>query len=66
MENGATAFEASCTNNNLPCFMSGEMKMKDTEMTNLAKVECEGLFGDEVDSKVVKKYVLFQKQNKAL
>lgn len=66
MKNGATALDVSCPNNTLPCSMSGEMKTKDTEMSNLAKVECEGLFGDDVDFKVVKKHVLYQKQNKDL
>lgn len=35
-------------------------------MSKLVKVECEGVFSDEVDCKVSKKHVLFQKQNKHL
>ncbi|XP_074325550.1 kinesin-like protein KIN-14F [Apium graveolens] len=65
MKNVATALNVSCTNNILPCPMSGEMT-SGTEMSELVKVECKGVFSDEVDSKVLKKHVLFQKQNKDL
>lgn len=42
------------------------LQTKDTKMSKLVKVECEGVFGDEVDLKAAKKRVLFQKQNKDL
>ena len=35
-------------------------------MSKLVKVESEGVFSDEVDSKVAKKNGLFQKQNQNL
>ncbi|XP_063943144.1 kinesin-like protein KIN-14I [Daucus carota subsp. sativus] len=66
MKNGTTALDVSCTNNTLPSSLSGDMKMEDTEMSKLVKVESEGVFSDEVDSKVAKKNGLFQKQNQNL
>ncbi|KAK1374027.1 P-loop nucleoside triphosphate hydrolases superfamily protein with CH (Calponin Homology) domain-containing protein [Heracleum sosnowskyi] len=72
MKSDATALDVSCTNNILPCSMPGEMKndailqTDDTEMSKLVEVECEGVFSDEVDCRVSKKHVLFEKQNKDL